>query len=215
MAADAVTPGTITVHGVGRVSIAPDLAELRLGVVVSQPTVAGARAEAASLMDAILRALDTAGVARADVRTAILTVQPRYDYRDGRPPLLTGYELSNIVEITVRDLARLGDVVDGALESGATSLDSLAFRLSDPSAAEREARLVAMAQARSRAEVLAGAAGLAIGGVQEIVEGVAGHPPGPLAKADRDAASAAIAAGHPGWWRCATRLRATPQRRSL
>ena len=59
-------------------------------------------------MDAILGAVDGAGVARQDVRTSLLSVQPRYDYRDGRAPTLTGYELANVVEVTVRDLATLG-----------------------------------------------------------------------------------------------------------
>lgn len=177
--------GTIIVGGVGRVALAPDLADLRLGVAVGRPTVAGARAEAARLMDAILGALDAAGVARADVRTAVLAVQPRYEYPDGRPPVLTGHELANVVEVTVRDLARLAAVIDGSLGAGATSLDGLTFRVADPSAAEQEARRAAMAQARSRADVLATSSDLTITGVLEVVEGVGGQPPGPHAKADR------------------------------
>ena len=176
---------TIIASGTGRVALAPDLAELRLGVAVSRPTVDAARSEAARLMDAILAAVDVAGVERRDVRTALLSVQPRYDYRDGKPPTLTGYELSNVVEVTIRDLGRLGDVVDGTLGAGATSMDSLSFRLADPTEAEREARTMAMAQARSRAETLAEAAGLAIEGVTEVVEGAAVQPPGPRAKAER------------------------------
>ena len=116
---------------------------------------------------------------RADVRTSMLSVQPRYDYRDDRAPTLTGYELANVVEITVRDLARLGELVDGTLEAGATSMDGLTFRVDDPAPAEREARLAAMAEARARADVLAEAAGLTIRGVQAVVEGGAVPPPGP------------------------------------
>lgn len=184
---------TIVASGTGRVALAPDLADLRLGVSVSRPTVGTARAEAARLMDAILAAVDAAGVARRDVRTALLSVQPRYDYRDDRPPTLTGYELANVVEVTVRDLARLGDVVDGTLGAGATSMDGLSFRIADPRDAEREARVAAMAQARSRADVLAEAAGLAIDSVAEVVEGVAGVPPGPRPKAERMMMAADVA----------------------
>jgi uncharacterized protein YggE len=184
---------TIIASGTGRVALAPDLAELRLGVAVSRPTVDAARSEAARLMDAILAAVDAAGVDRRDVRTALLSVQPRYDYRDGKAPTLTGYELSNVVEVTVRDLARLGDVVDGTLGAGATSMDSLSFRIADPSEAEREARTMAMAQARSRADVLAEAAGLAIEGVREVVEAPLGQPPGPRAKAERMLMAADVA----------------------
>lgn len=177
--------GSIVVAGTGRVGVEPDVAELRLGVTVARPTVDAARAHAAETMAAILAAVDAAGVARRDVRTTLLSVQPRYDYRDGQPPALTGYELANVVEVTVRDLARLGDVVDGTLRAGATSMDSLSFRVADPAPAERAARIEAMTAARARADVLAEAAGLTIVGVTDIVEGSTPTPPGPRHKADR------------------------------
>ncbi|HET9085746.1 MAG TPA: SIMPL domain-containing protein [Candidatus Limnocylindrales bacterium] len=182
--------GTIIVSGTGRVAVQPDLAELRLGVTVAKPTVEAARGEAAATMDAILRAVDGAGITRADVRTAMLSVQPRYDYRDGRSPVLTGYEIANVVEISVRDLTVLGDVIDATLAAGATSMDALTFRLADPADAEREARRHAMAEARSRADVLAEAAGLTIDGVSDIIEGQPARPPLPLAKAERMAFTA-------------------------
>jgi uncharacterized protein YggE len=182
--------GTIVVSGTGRVAVQPDVADLRLGVTVAKPTVEAARGEAAATMDAILRAVDGAGVARADVRTAMLSVQPRYDYRDGRAPVLTGYEIANVVEVSVRDLSALGDVIDATLTAGATSMDALSFRLADPRPAEREARRQAMTEARSRADVLAEAAGVTVKGVSDIVEGQPVRPPGPVAKAQRMALAA-------------------------
>jgi uncharacterized protein YggE len=189
MGEDPAASGTIVVGGTGRIAVDPDLAVLRLGVAITRPTVGEARAAAADTMTAILAALDSAGVARRDVRTALLSVQPRYDYRDGGAPALTGYDLANSVEVTVRDLATLGDVVDASLRAGATSMDGLSFRLDDPRRPEREARTLAVAAARARADVLAEAAGVAIRGVVEIVEG--GPPPTwPPAKASRMLASA-------------------------
>ena len=177
--------GTIVVGGTGRVAVTPDIAELRLGVSVTRPTVAAARLEGAATMDAILTAVTQAGAERRDVRTTLLSVQPRYDYRDDQSPRLTGYELANLVEVTVRDLARLGETVDGVLGSGATSMDGLAFRVADPAPAERDARMQAMAIARARAIVLAEAAGLSITGVADIVEGDAVRPLAPYPKAER------------------------------
>lgn len=185
--------GTIVVTGTGRVAVEPDVADLRLGVTLTKPSVEAARADAAATMDAILRGVDGAGVPRADVRTAMISVQPRYDYRDGRAPVLTGYEIANLVEISVRDLSRLGDVIDATLAAGATSMDALTFRLADPVPGEREARRQAMAEARSRADVLAEAAGLTIVGVSDIIEGQPIRPPGPVAKAERLALAADIA----------------------
>jgi uncharacterized protein YggE len=177
--------GSITVSGEGRVAVAPDVADLRLGVNVSRLTVAEAREDAARAMEQILGAVAEAGVEKRDVRTSMLSVQPRYEYRDNQPPRLSGYELANVVEVTVRELARLGDVVDGTLKAGATSMDSLSFRLADPSPAEREARMLAMVNARSRADVLAEAAAVRITGVEQVVEDGAMPPPRPFAKAER------------------------------
>ncbi|MFL5675091.1 MAG: SIMPL domain-containing protein [Chloroflexota bacterium] len=176
--------GTIVVSGTGRVAVDPDVADLRLGVAISRPTVAAARTAAAEAMTAILTAVTDAGVARRDVRTSVLSVQPRYDYRDGKAPTLTGYDLANVVEVTVRDLATLGAVVDGALAAGATSLDALTFRVDDPREAEHAARTAAVVEARARADVLAAASGVTIAGVSDVVEG--GQPPqSPQPKATR------------------------------
>jgi uncharacterized protein YggE len=195
---DPVTPpaetGTIVVSGTGRVAVQPEVADLRLGVSISRPTVDAARGDAASTMEAILAAVDAAGVPRRDVRTSLLSVQPRYDYRDGKAPTLTGYELANIVEVTVRDLTRLAATIDGTLAAGATSMDSLSFRVADPAPAEREARVLAMTEARARAEVLAESAGLSIVGVSDIVEGGPVRPPMPFPKGGRMALAAAEAA---------------------
>lgn len=179
------TSGAIVVTGTGTVSVVPDLADLRLGVAVARPTVEAARAEAAAVMASILAAVAAAGVAPRDTRTTLLSVQPRYDYRDGQAPVLTGYELANTVEATVRDTATVADVVDGALRAGATSMDGLTFRVADPAPAEREARLRAVSAARTAADALAEATGLTIVGVTDIVEGSAVIPPGPRFKAER------------------------------
>lgn len=179
------TDGAIVVTGTGTVSVVPDVAELRLGVAVARPTVDAARAEAATVMDAILAAVAAAGVASRDTRTTLLSVQPRYDYREGLAPILTGYELANTVEVIIRDTATVADVVDGGLRAGATSMDGLSFRVADPVPAEREARVRAVVAARARAEVLAEAAGLTILGVTDIVEGAVDVGPGPRFKAER------------------------------
>jgi uncharacterized protein YggE len=177
--------GQIVVSGTGRVSVQPDTADLRLGVSVSRLTVGEARRAAAELMAAVLAAVESAGVDKKDLRTTVLSVQPRYEYRDNRPPKLAGYDLANLLEVTVRDLAHLGDVIDGSLTAGATSMDSLTFRLADPAPAEREARVLAMAEARSRADVLAETAGVNILGVSSVAENGAMPPPHPFAKAER------------------------------
>lgn len=177
-------PGRIVVSGTGRVAVAPDTADLRVGIALVRPTVAVARADAAAVQSAVLDAVVRAGVERMDVRTSSLAIHPRYDHRDAGP-VLTGYELSNLVEVTIRDLSRVGEVVDGALAAGATSLDGLTFRVADPAPVEDRAREAAFEASRAAATTLARAAGLELGTVVDIVEGD-GRIPSPFsAKAER------------------------------
>jgi uncharacterized protein YggE len=150
-------------------------------------------------MDAVLAALRSAGIAARDLRTTLLSLDAVRDYSDGSQRI-TGYQLSNTVEATVRAIDSTGALVDAALGAGATSLDGLTFRLDDLTEALAEARRLAVADARRRAETLASEAGVGIGRVVGIVEGgaVAPGPPRPVAmfraKAE-DAAATPVEAG--------------------
>jgi uncharacterized protein YggE len=184
----------ISVPGHGAVRVAPDIADVRLGVVTIRPTAGEARSAAAGTMDAVLAALRSAGIAARDLRTTLLSLDAVRDYSDGSQRI-TGYQLSNTVEATVRAIDTTGAVVDSALGAGATSLDGLTFRLDDPTEALAEARRLAVVDARRRAETLAAEAGVALGNVVGIVEG-GGFAPGPprpvamfRAKAEADAST--------------------------
>lgn len=146
-----------------------------------RPTAGEARAAAATTVDAILAALRAAGIAGRDLRTTLLSLDAVRDYSDGGQRI-TGYQLTNTVEATIRTIDRAGFVVDSALGAGATSLDGLTFRLDDPTEALAQARRLAVTDARQRAETLAGEAGVALGRVVGIVEGGAGAsgPPRPI-----------------------------------
>jgi uncharacterized protein YggE len=181
-----VSEETIIVPGRGRVTVEPDLASVRLGVALTRPTATEAREAAATTMTAILAAVAAAGVERKDLRTALVGLNPVTDYSSERGPRVTGYQLTNTVEVTVRALATVGAVIDAGLAAGATSLDGLDFRLADPTAAESEARRAAVVDARRRAETLAAAAGRTLGTVIGLVEGqqppVGPFPRGPIAE---------------------------------
>ena len=188
-------PRTITVTGTGRASVRPDLADLRLGVTITAPTVESARSGSAATLAAVITNLKGLGIEDRDLQTSIVSVSPQYDYsREGAPPRLIGYSFSNLVATVVRDIERVGDAIDAALTAGATNVDHIAFRVADQSAAEREAREAAVADARVKAETFAAAAGVAIAGVAAIVESGAPIPyPAPvverMAFAARDAST--------------------------
>ncbi|MEO8468714.1 MAG: SIMPL domain-containing protein [Chloroflexota bacterium] len=173
LAADpATTPEhTIAVSGTGRVVISPDIADLRLGVSITAKTVKAARTANATAMTAVIASLKKLGIAGKDIQTTTLSLQPVYDYSaNSSAPRLTGYSLSNGIAVTIRNLDLVGDAIDGALGAGATTMDGVSFRVDDQVAAERQAREAAMAEAKSKAQTLATAAGVSIKGVASINE---------------------------------------------
>jgi uncharacterized protein len=165
---------TIVAPGLGRVTVEPDVATVRLGVALTRPTASEARETAAATMTAVLEAIAAAGVERRDIRTSLVGLGPITDYSSERGPRVTGYQLTNTVEMTVRDLPSAGKVIDAGLAAGASSLDGLEFRLDDPAPAEDAARRAAIEDARRRATTLAAAADVQLGPVVGIVEGA--HP---------------------------------------
>lgn len=168
---------TISVSGTGSVVISPDIADLRLGVTITAKTVKDARAGNARAMTAVIASLKKLGIADKDIQTTILSLQPVYDYSsNSSAPRLTGYILSNAIAVTIRDLDKVGDAIDGALAAGATTMDGVTFRVADQAAAEKQAREAAMAEAKAKAQTLASAAGVTIKGVASISETVAPVP---------------------------------------
>jgi uncharacterized protein YggE len=168
---------TISVSGMGKVTLSPDTADLRLGVSVTATSVKAARSAAAQRMTAVIAALKQLGIADQDIQTAWVSLQPTYDYQNGtNPPRVTGYTFANAISVTIHDLDKVGDAIDDSLAAGATSLDGLGFRVADQAAAEAQARDAAMAEAKAKAQTLASAAGVSIVGVASISETVAGYP---------------------------------------
>jgi len=168
---------TLTVSGMGDVSVAPDVADVMIGVSVTKPTVKDARDAAAISMTAILAAVKKDGVADKDIATVNLSLSPVYDYSsNSSAPRLTGYQYSNTIKVTVRDLAKVPAVVDDATAAGATTIQGISFRLDKPKPVEAQARQLAMTDARAKADALASAAGVSIKGVASISEMTVASP---------------------------------------
>jgi uncharacterized protein YggE len=171
MAADTTSTQdhTVTVSGVGEVSVAPDVADVVIGVTVQKPTVAAAQSAAATSMTAVIDAIEKNGVDPKDIVTIDLSLSPVYDYT-GSTPRLIGQQLSNSIKVTVRKLTSLAAVIDDSMSAGATNVGSVTFRLNDPTTVQTQARQIAMADARSRADELTAAAGVSVKGVASIAE---------------------------------------------
>ena len=162
---------TVTVSGTGEISVAPDVADVVLGVMAQKPTAAEAQSAAATSMTAVAAAVKKSGVADKDIVTINLNLSPVYDYGSGSSaPRLTGYQYANTVKVTVRIITSVASVVDGAVAAGATTVSGISFRLDDPKAVQAQARQLAMNDARTKADALASAAGVSVKGVATIAE---------------------------------------------
>jgi uncharacterized protein YggE len=214
-----VAPGNtlLTVSAEGRTFAEPDLAVFTAGVT-TQGTDAGEALEAnARAMSRVIDSLKRAGIAERDIQTSNLSLNPIY--RDpneeamrvarttGQPymppppelqvPQIIGYSATNSVSVRQRDLEDYGKVIDTLVEAGANQVNGPMFQLDDQEAALDEARLAAMATARQRAELYAGAAGLRIVRALSISEGGGYYGPPPVMFAQRITVTGAPAAPPP------------------
>lgn len=189
-AADDAAPNrpirTITVSGEGDASGTPDVAVTTLGVEALDPNVGPAVADANARMRAVLDAVKRAGVAARDVRTVEFSIgfeqNPPPPRAAGEPEARpTGsYRVRNVAQITIRDLARASAVLDAAVGAGANTVSGIAFTIEDATPLRAKAREAAVADARSRAEALARASGVAVGPVVSISENGGGPVPRPM-----------------------------------
>ncbi|WP_426755812.1 SIMPL domain-containing protein [Myxococcus sp. Y35] len=158
---------TIRVEGTGEVKAQPDEAFIDVAVETLAPNVKAAGEQNAKRMEKVISALTSAGIARRDIQTRNYSVYP--DYAPPVPnqtePKLRGYRVSNLVSVHVKDLSRVGNLLDKALEAGANRVDSVRFGLSRQEAVQGEALRQAVARARKSADVLAASLNVKLGAV--------------------------------------------------
>ncbi|MFN0193722.1 MAG: SIMPL domain-containing protein [Aestuariivirga sp.] len=186
---------SISMSGHGEVMIAPDMANISIGVVSQAATAREAQTANNQTMSQIMAALKAAGIAEKDIQTQNYTVQPRYDYTNNtQPPRLVGYDVSNTVMIAARDLSKLGEVLDATVTAGSNMINGISFGVAKPEAARDEARKLAAADATRKARLYAEASAVKLGKVISISEGGGYSPPVPVqAKAMRmEAADGAV-----------------------
>lgn len=177
-AQDDTTPTrVIAVSGTGRVSGTPDEATITIGVQITAPTLAEATQQASTNMTKVLDAIKKQGVDPKDIQTGTYSVNPITNYKEGQPPQVTGYQVMNIVTVTVHDLDKVGSVLDAGMSAGANYLGGVSFSIADPKPLQTEARTAAVKDAQSKAQTLAQAAGVKVGRVLSITEGASYNPP--------------------------------------
>ena len=160
-AAEEMTP-TLSMNGFGVARMAPDTADVTIGVVTEARDAARAHADNAAATSRVQDALKSLGIAERDIQTARYDFSPVYDVKDNGRSVTTGYTVTNAVIVKVRNLANVGKVIDTALANGANRVDSLEFSASDPSAAKNAALADAARDARSKADAVARALGVRV-----------------------------------------------------
>ncbi|MBZ0301422.1 MAG: SIMPL domain-containing protein [Anaerolineae bacterium] len=178
-AAQDYPPGTLTVEGYGQAFGAPDIALVQLGVQTSSSDVLEAYNTANDAVQNVIAALTDAGIDLKDIQTTGLYLyqDTPYNPQTGEPSTAPIYRVTNSLNVTVRDVAQVGDVINTGVQAGANNINGLTFNIADPAALEEQAREVAVADARARAEQLAGLMGVQLGEATIIVETPNAQPP--------------------------------------
>ncbi|MBX4928689.1 SIMPL domain-containing protein [Rhizobium binae] len=178
----------ISVTGDGESSVAPDMAIVTLSVVKQAKTAREALDENNKAMKDVLDALKSGGIAERDLQTSGFSIQPQYNYPqpvDGQQqqPQLIGYQTINAVTVRLRDLAKLGQVIDQSVTLGINQGGDIQFINDKPEAAIEEARKDAVAEAVKKAKTLSEAAGVKLGRILEINENAPRPLPQPAYRA--------------------------------
>ena len=162
----------------------PDVATISTGVVTQAADANAAMRANAVQMDKVMAAIRAAGIAERDIQTAGINLNPQYKYVENQPPSIVGYQASNTVNVKVRDLSKLGKVLDAFVEQGANQINGPSFEVDKPDEAYDEARVAAIRKAQARAQTYADALGLKVRRIISIGEGGASFPrPMPMLRA--------------------------------
>ena len=183
-AQEAQMNGTISIGGIGEVTAAPDTAFVNSGVTSQGATAREALDANTKAMGELIETLKAAGIEARDIQTSGFSVNPNYVYSDARdangyqlPPKINGYQVFNNVNVRVRELAKLGSVLDKAVTVGANTINGVSFSVADPSKLYDEARKAAFADAKAKAQLYAEVAGEELGDIRNINESQGMSPP--------------------------------------
>lgn len=174
---------TITVEGTGKAAMVPNIAEITFSVTESAANVADAQTAATERTNAALDFLKEQGIEEKDVKTVAYNVYPQYEsqpcyagYCPQSTPRITGYQVSQSVEVKVRDTAKAGDVLQGLGNLGVQNISGPNFTVDEDDMIRSEARAEAIAQAKEKAKVLAKELGVSLGDVVSFYENTGPMP---------------------------------------
>ena len=169
----------------------PDIATVSTGVVTRAEDANAAMRANAEQMSKVVAAIKAAGIAEKDVQTSGISLNPTYQYGENQPPKITGYEAHNTVNVVVRDIAKLGKILDSFAAVGANQINGPSFDVENKDEAYDEARRKAIDKAQARAEMYAKTLGMKVRRIVSINEGGHFGPPVPMPMMEMRMAKAA------------------------
>lgn len=158
----------------------PDIARVSTGVVTQAADANAAMRANAEQMTQVVATIRRAGIAERDIQTGGINLHPQYRHADNQPPTISGYQASNTVDIKVRDMTRLGSILDALVAGGANQINGPSFDVDDKESAYDEARRAAVDNARKRADMYAQTLGMRVRRIVSISEGGRVGPPMPM-----------------------------------
>jgi hypothetical protein len=174
----------ISVTGTGKVKLSPDRIRFSVGVETTAPTPSEALAENNGKVERVIAALKKAGAKSEEIQTSNFSIHPQFEYVENRRPRIVGYQVVNNVTVTREATADAGRMLQAAVDAGVNQASGLNFFVADETRARHEGLRKAFADARAKAETLAGAAGRTLGRAVAITEGTGQapmYPPMPYA----------------------------------
>jgi len=176
---------TVTVRGNGQATMPPDVARVSFTVENTAPVVANAQVATTKQANTAIDFVKSQGIAEKDVETLSYTISPQYSYPNPCPPgtlcpaysspKITGYQVSETIQVTMRDLSAVGEMLGGLGKLGVQNLNGPAFALGDPTAGYTAARADAIDKVKTQATLLAKQLGVHIGKIVNFSESSGGY----------------------------------------
>lgn len=173
----ATTTNTVSFSGEGKVVAKPDIAKINLSIVTDALTSKSAQDDNSKKSKAVTDYLKKQDIGDKDIKTTGYNIYPQYKYPQyGGQPIITGYQVNQSMEVKIRNLDKVSDILDGIVAAGTNQVNSLSFEIDDPESLKADARKKAIEDAKSKAKELEDELGIDLGKIVNFSENTSGYP---------------------------------------
>jgi hypothetical protein len=171
-----VTTNVVSFSGEGKVLAKPDVAVIDFSIVTEAATSKAAQDANSEKSNKVTDFLKKQNIEDKDIKTISYNIYPQYEYPRGGVPRIKGYQVSQTIEVKVRDLDSVSSILDGVVTAGANQIGNLNFEIDEPEKLKAQARELAINDAKDKASTLKNQLGIRLGRIINFSEGVVGYP---------------------------------------